>query len=95
MLTDIVIDVVVPLLLDTAYIYSSLLILILQLLFAANTDCIYVGTVMFLDVVCFVVDVLLVDIDFYLCCCECCYCWRCDLLSIVMCLILLVMLWFP
>ena len=41
MLTDIVSDVVVPLLLDTAYIYSSLLILILQLLFAANTICIY------------------------------------------------------
>ena len=56
MLTDIVSDVVVSLRLDTAYIYFSLLILILQLLFAANTDCIYVGTVMFLDVVCFVVD---------------------------------------
>ena len=45
MLTDIVSDVVVSLLLDTAYTYSSLLILILQLLFAANTDCIYATTV--------------------------------------------------
>ena len=42
---DIVSDVVVALILDTAYIRSSLLIMILYLLFAANTIFIYASTV--------------------------------------------------
>ena len=45
MLADIVSDVVVSLILDNAYICSSLLILILYLLVAADTDCIYGITV--------------------------------------------------
>ena len=42
---DIVSDVVVSLLLDTAYIRSTLLIMILYLLFAANTIFIYASAV--------------------------------------------------
>ena len=44
-MSDVVSNVVVSLLLDTAYICSSLLLLILALLFAADTDGMYAITV--------------------------------------------------